>query len=394
MSDVDRQWVMSALEAGVYTMGENYRKLEREFADWCGLEHALFVNSGTAALHMALVACGCGVGDQVIVPAYTWPSSATCCLHHNILPVFVDIDWETMNIDPALIEAAITDRTKAIIAVHLHGLPVDMDPILALARKHDLMVVEDCCQAHGATYKGRSVGTIGHCAASSTNQNKCLSSGEGGFFMTNNEALLRRGETLRYFGEHRPPEGDGDFHAYGMGWMYRSNEITAAHARAQLQRLDDYLAQQQVNAARLTAALANVPDLILPTAPDGFGHNYYNYTVRFDMAALGHEHDAADFRNRLVKALQAEGVQTGVWQGWPVPKMTVFQAKNGYGQGCPWSCPYAEEVDYTVARFPVAQRHCDWHTGMTTPLRAPNGPDVADAVAEAFRKVLSQAERV
>jgi hypothetical protein len=136
-----------------------------------------------------------------------------------------------------------------------------------------------------------------------------------------------------------------------------------------------------------------VPNLILPVEPEGFGHNYYNYTIRFDMKALGHARDAAAFRDKLVKALRAEGVDTGVWQGWPVPEMTSIAAKNAYGRGCPWSCTKSK-VDYSLKQFPVAVRHCRSHTGMTFPLRPPNGPDLAEAVAAGWRKVMTHIDQV
>jgi len=393
IDDVDRKMVLASLEAGQHTVGENYTALEKEFAAWLGVKHAVFCNSGTAALHMALAACECGSGDEVIVPAYTWPSSATCCLHHNIIPVFVDVEWSTMNIDASKIEAAITKRTKAIIAVHLHGLSCDMERILAIAKKRKLRVIEDCCQAHGVKHGGRAAGTIGDCAAFSCNQNKCLSSGEGGFLVTNDSEIFERGKTLWYFGEHRRPDSGTDHRAYGMGWMYRSSDIVAAFARAQLTRLDDYLANIQLNAAKLAECLAGTPNLILPVTPPGHGHNFYNYTIRFDMEALGHAQDAAQFRDKLVKALTAEGVETGVWQGWPVPEMTAIAAKNAYGRGCPWKCTRSK-VDYSLEQFPVAVRHCNRHTGMTTPLRSPNTPELAEAVAAGIRKVLDNADQV
>ena len=393
IDDQDRKMVLASLEGGEPTYGPNYKALEGEFAEWAGIEHALFCNSGTAALHMALVACQCGCGDEVIVPAYTWPSSATCCLHHNIVPVFVDVEWTTMNIDVDQIEAAVTPRTKAIIVVHLHGLMVDMDRIMAIASRHNLKVIEDCCQAHGATFKGRRTGSFGHCATFSTNHNKCFCSGEGGFFMSADKELFERGKTLWYFGEHRPPEAGEGYQAYGMGWMYRSTDLTAAFARAQLARLDDYLRQIQANALGLEEHLADVPNLILPAVPDGYGHNYYNYTIRFDMEALGHADDAAQFRDKLVKALKAEGVDTGVWQGWPVPQMTAIAARSAYGRGCPWSCQDSA-VDYSLDQYPVAVKHCDWHTGMTMPLRPPNGPEVAEAIAAGWRKVMTNIDQV
>lgn len=390
IDETDRKLVIDSLNGGRHTYGPNSRALEAEFAEWCGLRHALFCNSGTAALHMCLVACECGAHDEIIVPAYTWPSSATCCLHHNAIPVFVDIEWSTMNIDIDRIEAAITPRTKAIIAVHLHGLPVDMNRIMALAERHGLRVIEDCCQAHGATFAGRAVGTFGDCAAYSCNQNKIMCCGEGGFFACNDSARFERGKTLWYFGEHRRPDAGVAHPAYGMGWMYRGTDLTAAFARAQLRRLDDYLVRIRENTDHLHASLQDTPHLILPVEPAGHRHNGYNYTVRFDMQSLGHAADAALFRDTLVQALRAEGVDTGVWQGWPVPEMTAIASKNAYGRGCPWACA-GSFVDYDLSRFPVARLHCETHTGMTTPLRPPNDAGLAQLVARAFRKVLAQA---
>ena len=394
IDDVDRKMVMASLEGGQHSFGPNCAAFEEEFAAWNGNRFAVTTNSGTAALHMCVAACGCGAGDEVIVPAYSWSSSASCVLHHNCIPVFVDIDWDTINIDVARIERAVTARTKAILVVHLHGLAVDMDRVRAVARKHGLKVIEDACQAHGATFKGGKVGTMGDCGAFSFNQNKCLCSGEGGMFVTNDEQMLAAARQLWSFGETRTPAQGRDYHAYALGWMYRNNDLTAAFGRAQLTRLDGYLAAQKVNAARLTECLAEVPHLMLPGAPDGHGHTYYNYTVRFDMKSLNHADDAAAFRAKLVKALQAVGVPTGVWQGWPLPAMTVFQAKNAYGKGCPWSCPHAQPVNYDPAQYPVARKHSDWHTGMTVPLRAPNGPEAAELVAKAFAKVMQHVEQV
>jgi dTDP-4-amino-4,6-dideoxygalactose transaminase len=176
--------------------------------------------------------------------------------------------------------------------------------------------------------------------------------------------------------------------------MYRNNDLSAAFGRAQLTRLDGYLARQRENAAQLAECLADVPHLILPTEPEQHGHNWYNYTVRFDMEALGHAADAPQFRDRIVAALGAEGAPTMLWQKFILPAMTVFQAKNGYGRGCPWACPHAAPVDYSLEQFPVAREHADRHTSVSVPLRAPHGPEVAERVAEAFRKVMTQAGRI
>ena len=388
IDEVDRRMVLASLEGGRHAFGPNCEAFQKEFAAWNGNKHALTTNSGTAALHMCLVACDCGVGDEVIVPAYSWSSSATCVLHHNAIPVFVDIDFDTMNIDVDRIETAVTPRTRAILVVHLHGLAVNMEQVIAIAQRHGLKVIEDCCQAHGARFQGRKVGTWGHCAAFSFNQNKCLCAGEGGMFVTDDPDLLARAQQLWSFGETRTPLESRDYHAYALGWMYRNNDLTAAFGRAQLTRLDRYLAEQKVNARRLTECLRGVPHLILPTEPLGYEHNWYNYTIRFDMEALGHAADASTFRDRIVQAMNAEGVQTGVWQKFILPAMTVFQARNGYGKGCPWSCPHASPVDYSLSQYPVAQRHCDSHTGILPPLRSPNGPEAAELTARGIRKVM------
>ena len=392
--DADRQMVLASLNGDNHAFGPNCAAFQEEFAAWNGNRHALTTNSGTAALHMSLAAADCGCGDEVIVPAYSWSSSATCVMQHNAIPVFADIDFDTMNIDPDRIEAAITPKTRALVAVHLHGLPADMDRIMAIADHHGLKVIEDACQAHGARLDGRKVGLLGHCAAFSFNQNKCLCSGEGGMFVTDDPEMLRKAQSLWSFGESGPPSAARDYHVYAMGWMYRNNDLSAAWGRAQLRKLDHYLKVQKQNAACLSAHLQGVPALLLPTAPPGYDHNWYNYTIRFDMEALGHAHDARAFRDKLVRALQAEGLETGVWQSFILPAMTVFQARNGYGHGCPWSCPHAQPVDYSLDRFPAATRHVESHTGLTTPLRAPNGPDVAELAAAAIRKVMTNLDQV
>ncbi|MCY3022958.1 MAG: DegT/DnrJ/EryC1/StrS family aminotransferase [Planctomycetota bacterium] len=394
IDDVDRKMVMASLEGTNHAFGPNCTAFEKEFAAWNGNKYAITTNSGTAALHMGVVACGCGTGDEVLVPAYSWSSSATCALHHSCIPVFVDIDYDTMNIDLDKIEAAITPRTKAIIAVHLHGLPVPMDKLIRIAHRHNLKVIEDACQAHGAAYRGKKVGTWGHCAAFSFNQNKCLCAGEGGMFVTDDPALHAAALQLWSFGETRRPGEGRDFHAYAMGWMYRNDDLGAAFGRAQLTKLDGYLARQRENAEALTEGLRGVPGLILPEEPQHCVHNWYNYTLRFDMEQLGHAEDASDFRYKIMKALQAEGVETSVWQAFILPAMTVFQAKNGFGEGHPWSSPHARPVDYSLHQYPNAQKHSDRHTGMTTPLRAPNGPDVARLVAHAIRKVMENVKEL
>ena len=392
ITDVDRRMVLASLEQSNHAYGPNCLEFEKEFAAWNGNRFAVTTNSGTAALHMGVAACGCGAGDEVIVTAYSWSSSATCILHANAIPVFVDIDFDTINMDVSKIEAAITPRTKAIVVVHLHGLAVDMDAIMAIAKKHKLKVIEDACQAHGAEFKGKKVGTIGDCGAFSFNQNKCLCSGEGGMFVTNDEEILNKARMIWSFGETRTPAQSRDYHAYALGWMYRNNDLTAAFGRAQLTRLTDYIARQRENAAALIGSLRGTKGLIFPAEPDGHAHQYYNFTIRIDHEALGWREEPAKLRDAMMKAMQAEGTQVHVWQQFILPAMTVFQAKNAFGKGSPWCL--GEAVDYDPARFPLAQKHTDGHFGMTTPLRFPNDASVAKKVGEGIRKAFENVNKL
>ena len=394
IDEVDVNHVLASLRGANHAFGPNCVAFEEEFAAWNGNRYAITTNSGTAALHMAVAACDCSEGDEVIVTAYSWSSSATCILHHNCIPVFVDIDFETMNIDVDKIEAAITAKTKAIIVVHLHGLAVDMERVMAIAQKHGLKVIEDACQAHGARFAGKKVGTMGHCAAFSFNQNKNLCSGEGGMFVTDDEELMKKARTVWSFGETRSPVEQRDYHAYALGWMYRNNDLTAAFGRAQLTRLDRYLEWQARHADLLTRALQGAPHLILPTAPAAHTPSWYNYVLRFDLPALGHEEDASAFRHKIVRALKAEGLETAVWQTFILPAMTVFQAKNAYGYGAPWSSPHAQPVDYSLDQYPVAQRHCATHTCLVYPLRYPNPPETVELIAAAIWKVMEHIDQL
>lgn len=395
---IDEEMVLDALHASCHTRGKHNLAFEKEFCEWNGNDFALFTNSGTAALHMCLVGCGVGAGDHVLVTAYSWSSSATCILHHDAIPIFVDIDPETFLMAPDKIEAAITPRTKAIIVVQLHGLCDDMDKINAIAKKHHLKVIEDACQAHGAMYKGKKAGTLGDCAAFSFNQNKCLCCGEGGLFVTNDEAIFDGAAKLWSFGETSRPEQSRDYHAYALGWMYRNNEITASFARAQFSKYDYYFRTLRANGNYLKEHLKGIPGLLLPYEPDYATHNWYNFNLRVDFAGLGFDGTTAEkiaFRDAVVEALRAEGLAALVWQRFILPEMTVFQARNAYGHGYPWSIPGADEgVDYTPGRFPNALEYSHKHISIVQTLRAPNGLDVAEKAVLGIRKVFENLNRI
>ncbi len=370
ITDEDKAAVLVALDSGILNgpYAPQVKSLEEEWARYCNVKYALTTNSGTAALHTAVAAGGIGTGDQVITTAFTFLATALGVLQHNAVPVFVDIDPRTFNIDPAKIEERITSRTKAIISVHIHGLPADMAPILAVARKHGLLVIEDAAQAHGSTYKGKKVGGIGDMGIFSFQGSKNLPAGEGGIFVTSREDLRDRANMFRMFGEDiresdkkafdpsRPLDGAREYNSLMMGWMYRTNEMSAALCRSQLRRLDAWLANARKNAAYLTEHLGKIPGVIPPYIPPDCTSSYYQYRIRLNPVAAGVDLSAKEFRSRVLSALKAEGVEVSLWQTVPVPGQTLFQERTGYGLFCPWKCPLGEEVKYDLAEYPETVR--------------------------------------
>jgi len=311
--------------------------------------------------------------------------------------MFVDIDPRTYNVDANKLEAAITERTKAIIPVHIQGLPADMDPIMAIARKHNLYVIEDACQAHGAVYKGRKVGTIGDIGTFSLNNFKNLCGGEGGLFITDDQSYLEKGTLVRCFGDeidevsHRRV-----YNASILGYMYRNQELPAALARGQLLHLDERNAVRIANAEYLTRELGRIPGVIPPYCPPEHKHVYFMYNVRFDPIAAGVDMAPRRFRIAVEKALYKEGLLIGQWQTMPVPAQDIFQSKLGYGgSSFPWAVNEAKGLtyDYNVDDYPVAQMLCDTYT-IVHGIHAPNGVALMDKIVEAFQKVFANLDQV
>jgi perosamine synthetase len=309
--------------------------LQEEWARYVGVPHCLLTNSGTAALHCAVVACGVQPGDEVIVPAFSFVATPMAVLHHGAVPVFCDVDATTHTIDPRLLEERIGERTRAVMPVHVHGLPANMAEIRALADRHGLAVIEDAAQAHGATYRGARAGALGDCAAFSLNGSKHLSAGEGGLFVTADEQAFVAARRLAIFGEDTPPTERGQYRAYwshGIGWNYRSHEVTAALARSQLRRLDRYVATAQRNAALLTAGLEQLDGFDPPRVPPDRTCVFYRYRVLLRSSELGFTGPAHELRDRILFALQAEGVAASLWQLLPLPAQPVFRS----GGSVPW----------------------------------------------------------
>jgi perosamine synthetase len=390
----ERRLVNEVLDKGIVAGGTapQVKALEKEWAAYTGSKYCLTTCSGTAALHMALAAMGVGPGDEVITSAFTFLASASCAIHQNAIPVFVDIDPRTYCMDPAKLEAAITPRTKAIIPVHIQGCPADMDPILAIAKKHSLAVIEDACQAHGAVYKGKKVGTLGDIGTFSLNNFKNLCGGEGGLYITDNEAYLEKGVLIRCFGDEVDEVSKRRvYNASILGYMYRNQELPAALTRAQLLHLDEYNRVRIENANWLTSELSKIPGVIPPYCPPGSTHVYFMYNVRFDPKKAGVNAEPRRFRIAVEKALYAEGMLVGQWQTMPVPAQDLFQSKLGYGgTGFPWSVNEAKGIHYNYdpAQFPEAQKLCDSYT-IVHGVHAPNGRELMEKIAAAFRKVFA-----
>jgi len=329
-----------------YHKGPNGIAFERAFAEWVGVRYGLAVSNGGAALMCALAAAGVGPGDEVIVPPLTFIATCLAPAWLNAVPVFADIDAATLNISPESIRERITERTKAIIAVHMHGRPCDMDAIMAIAYEHGLMVVEDCAQSHGATWQGRMTGSIGHIAAFSFCQNKHMTTGgEGGIVLTDDLELARRARAAAHYGVlYDRPNEDGRWVGMSggrdlLGWNLRMSEMQSAYGLAVLERLDDIVAGRRDLAAYLTDGLREVACLEpVPEGPERV-HSYFRYDCLLDPAAV------TCTRNEFVRAVNAEGVKVYGTQVADTYNEPVFANLSGRGgTTCPFGCPWYQGV--------------------------------------------------
>jgi len=368
---------------------------EDEWAEYCGTKYCLVTNSGTAALHSLIAGIGVEPGDEVIIPAYTFVASATSVLHQNAIPIFVDIDPTTYNMDPQKIEAAITKKTKAIMAVDMHGLAADYDEINKIAAKYNIPVIEDACQAHGALYKGKKTGNLTIGAAFSLQATKNLPAGEGGIITTNSKEVRDKASVFRIFGERLVPGEVRPYNAYDLGWNYRLPEYCSTLARRQLLRLNEVIRVSQENADYLSEQLRKIPGVIPPYVPKERTHTYYMYRVRIDAKKLGiTDISSGELRRAIQFALSKEGVTTFEYQSLPVPGQTIFQTKKGYGKGCPWNCPYARKnIRYNINDYPETIKVLE-ESFMIGHVRAPNGKELMEYYAEAFNKVVNNLDEV
>ena len=366
------------LESGFWGIGGSRKKeFEEKFAAYQDAKYGVAVTSGTAALEVSLRALGIGCGDEVIVPPYTFMATVTTVFYVNAIPVFADIDPEAYTIDPKSVESVISERTKAILPVHVSGRPADMDGLLSIAKKYDLFILEDACQAWGSEWRGKRVGAIGNMGTFSFQSSKNITSGEGGIIVTNDEDLYTKAWSLHNCG--RLPRGLWYEH-HLPGGNYRMTEFQAAILLVQLERLDEQTEKRMRNARYLNSNLSKI-DGIKPLKDDDriTRNSYHLYIFRFNPEAFGGISKAA-----FAEALQAEGIPVSVGYSRPLYKEPYLD----YFKRCPLSCGYyGKPVDYSKVRLPVAERAC-YTEGLWLPQYVLLGSkeDMDDIVA-AFEKV-------
>jgi perosamine synthetase len=308
--------VVKVLKTGVLTTGLGagpmVTEFENSFAEYAKTRHAVALNSGTAAMHSALVAAGIRAGDEVILPSFTFVATAEVVIMAGAKPVFVDIDIDTYTVSPRAIERAVTKKTKAIMPVDLFGLPADAKPIREIADKHGLKIIEDACQAHGATYHGKPPGAFADAACWSFYGSKNMTTGEGGMLTTNDAKIAELPRYMRSHGEKVK------YKSLMLGYNYHLTEIQAALGVEQLKKLRKFVAKRRENAKRLTSVLGKTRKLQLPTEPKGFKCSYYLYTVRLKNANRAR-------RDRLVEKLKQKGIGAFVFYVNPIHLMPYYR---------------------------------------------------------------------
>jgi perosamine synthetase len=296
-----KYFVAKALEEGwISSAGPYIEQFEQEFAKFIGVKHAISVNTGTAALHIALLAAGIGEGDEVIVPAFTMAASWMAVMHTGATPIFVDVEKDIYTIDPKLIAATITKKTKAIMPVHIYGHPADMDQILTIAKKHNLIVIEDAAESHGALYKGKMTGSIGDINAFSFYANKIITTGEGGMVTTNNDSFAEVARRMKDLAHSKAKRFIHD----ALGYNYRMTSMQAALGSGQLTHVEEFLATKRHMADQYKKGLTGIPGLTLPITRDWATHVYWMYAILVDEEKFGMNKD--EFRAILLK----KGVDT------------------------------------------------------------------------------------
>ena len=334
ISEDDVEAVAGAVRNKRLSQGEYVEKFEKAFSDYVKSSHTLAVANGTAALHLALLSVGVESGDEVIVPSFTFVASSNCALYVGAKPVFVDIDPRTFNIDPQKVERAISPRTKAIVVVHYAGQPADMDPILGIAEKHGLHVIEDAAEAHGATYRSRIAGSMGIVGCFSFYPNKSMTTGEGGMVVTNSRPIAEKIRLLRNHGQ------DSRYHHITIGYNYRMTDIQAALGLTQLRKLDLILRKKREAAKYYDQLFSSEEDIQTPYVIQNATHTYMFYTVKFPNETV---------RNRVVRHLSMKRIETRIAFP-PVHLQPFYRSLFGYKEGY---LPVTEECAKRALSLPI-----------------------------------------
>ncbi|MDH7480861.1 MAG: DegT/DnrJ/EryC1/StrS family aminotransferase [Armatimonadota bacterium] len=319
--------------------GKFVDQFEKVFAEMLGVRHGIASTSGTAAIHIAVASINPNPGDEIITSPITDMGTLIGILFQNAIPVFADLDPETYTLLPESVEACITSKTKAIIPVHLFGQMCDMDPILEIAKKHGLKVIEDCCQAYLAEYKGHLAGTMGDIGCFSLQQSKHMTAGDGGITITNDDNLANRARLFMDKGWPREP-GARDYMFLGIN--YRMNELSGAVACAQVEKVKDIVERRRKVAEGITQLIVDAPGVNPPVVREGCKHSWWLYPFTINEKILNVT------PQEFCKALTAEGVPAGVgYIGKPIYMSPVFQERMTYGtSGCPFTCPNANPRQY------------------------------------------------
>lgn len=336
ITNKDKKAVLDVLNTSYLSLGPKIVEFEKKFAKKSGAKYACAVSSGTAGLHLVMLASGIGTNDEIITTPFSFVASANSILYVGAKPIFVDIDPLTYNMDPKEIEAKITKKTKAILVVHIFGQPCDMDPIISLAKKYKLQIIEDACESIGATYKGKQVGTFGQAGVFAFYPNKQMTTGEGGMIVTNSKKVFEICDCLRNQGR---AENDQWLMHKCLGYNYRLNEMSAALGISQLEKLDFMIEERRKIVGWYEEALKPFADLIqIPTVAPGNTHTWFVYVVKIKNKKID--------RNQLITNLKKVGVNTKPY----LPSIHLFDFYKkmfGYKKG---DFPIAEDVsEYSLA---------------------------------------------
>ena len=360
--------------------GQEVEEFERRFAAMHGCAHAIAVVNGTVSLRIALLAAGIAAEDEVIVPPYTFVSTASAVIEANAVPAFADIDLHTFNLDPSAVEAAITPRTKAIIPVHFAGQPADMDAFSRIGRERGLTIIEDAAHAHGASYRGRAAGALSHMGSFSFQSSKNLTAGEGGVITTSDDELAEKCRSIQNCG--RVPDGVWYEHHVVSG-NYRLGEFQGAILNCGLERLEEQTRARDANGRRLASRLSALPGIHPQARPEACTrHAYHLFMLRLDAGVFGAP------RAAVLQALQAEGIPCSAGYGFSLPQQPLFRNK-AFG---PYLTSGASRLDYSRVRCPNSDLICrEQGIWLEHRLFLGSAEDVDD-IAAAFEKVYEHRE--